>query len=175
MIYFTSDTHFGHTNIIKYCGRPFGSLLEMDREMIDNINKTVQPDDTLYHLGDFSLGKPENVYSYLQQINCRNIHWVKGNHDRLHTMEESRNRGLILRHYKNHFLDYKDCRFLLTHKPEGSWPLIQALSNYYHLHGHIHSVSISQENLKNGMMDVGVDNWGFRPISIEEIICHFTQ
>ena len=81
MIYFTSDTHFGHHNIIKYCDRPFDNVHTMDQVIIDNINNVVSVDDTLYILGDFCFkgGKPEQ---YLSRIVCQDIHLVLGNHDR---------------------------------------------------------------------------------------------
>lgn len=55
MIYFSSDHHFGHLNIIQYCKRPFSSVEEMNEEMARRWNSVVNPDDTVYYLGDFSL------------------------------------------------------------------------------------------------------------------------
>lgn len=55
MIYFTSDTHFFHNNIIKACNRPFASVEEMNDGLIKNWNNTVSPKDTIYHLGDCAL------------------------------------------------------------------------------------------------------------------------
>src|SRR5262245_45539090 len=54
-IFFTSDTHFGHTNILKYCRRPFPDVQAMDEALIARWNATVGPDDVIYHLGDFTL------------------------------------------------------------------------------------------------------------------------
>lgn len=52
--WFTSDTHFGHSNIIAYCSRPFGSAEEMDRVLIQNWNARIRQGDTVYHLGDLA-------------------------------------------------------------------------------------------------------------------------
>ena len=57
MIYFTSDWHLGHANIIKYCERPFKSVSDMDRILIQNYNEIVDQDDTVYFLGDFCFHK----------------------------------------------------------------------------------------------------------------------
>lgn len=107
-IWFTSDTHFGHGNIIKYCLRGYGSRAErlaefasydsnfdemqqkskllfadpdeMNRVMIERWNSVVAPEDTVYHLGDFAMGNLKYVASYVEALNGR-IRLVKGNHD----------------------------------------------------------------------------------------------
>ena len=55
-IWITSDTHFGHINIIKYCNRPYADVTEMNNALIANINSQVAPEDTLIHAGDFCFG-----------------------------------------------------------------------------------------------------------------------
>ena len=52
MTYFTSDLHFGHSNIIKLCNRPFADVESMDAALIENWNKKVKKNDTVYVLGD---------------------------------------------------------------------------------------------------------------------------
>lgn len=81
MDFITSDTHFGHANIIQYCQRPFSSVEEMDEILVTNWNSVVKPEDWVYHLGDFALGKAENVAKYRERLNGR-IFLVRGNHDR---------------------------------------------------------------------------------------------
>lgn len=86
MIWFTSDFHFGHKNILKYCFRPFESVQEMNERLIDNINKYVKNTDTLYNLGDWSFDHTRkspiaNADFYRSKINCNNIISITGNHD----------------------------------------------------------------------------------------------
>ena len=70
-IYFTSDHHFGHTNILKYSNRPFNSVEEMDEELIKRWNSKVQPNDIVYHLGDVAMTKnPEGIGDILNRLNC---------------------------------------------------------------------------------------------------------
>ena len=53
MIYFTSDLHFNHANVITFCNRPYKDALHMNDRLIANINQRCNEEDTLYHLGDF--------------------------------------------------------------------------------------------------------------------------
>ena len=79
MIFFTSDHHFYHTNIIKYCNRPFQSVEEMNEEMVKRWNSVVNPGDTVYYLGDFSLAK-RPVEVFVPRLNGEK-HFIMGNHD----------------------------------------------------------------------------------------------
>lgn len=55
-IWFTADFHFGHSNIIRYCNRPFRNVEEMDRTILERLNASVKVNDILYFLGDFCIG-----------------------------------------------------------------------------------------------------------------------
>lgn len=91
-IFFTSDTHFHHKNIVRGCStwepetgpqrtRPFNTLEEHDEKLIANINAVVKQRDILYHLGDWSFGGIEQIYNFWKKLECKNIHLILGNHD----------------------------------------------------------------------------------------------
>ena len=88
-IFFTSDTHAYHKNIVKGVSdwtelsrcRDFNTIEEMTFKLIENINEIVKKDDILFHLGDWSFGGIENIWKFRKQINCKNIHLILGNHD----------------------------------------------------------------------------------------------
>ena len=86
MIFFTSDQHFDHLNVIKYCDRPFRDISHMNEELIRLHNETVAPEDIVYHLGDFSLNKraPEQV---LYRLNGEHHLAAAGNHDWCHPVQ----------------------------------------------------------------------------------------
>ena len=81
MIYFTSDLHLNHANIIKYNNRPFINVVEMNRQLIKNINSVVKSNDELYVLGDFAFAQKRQTNEYLNDIQCKNVFLIKGNHD----------------------------------------------------------------------------------------------
>ena len=81
MLYFISDTHFNHENVIKYEDRPFANAAEMNEALINNWNEVVSADDTVIHCGDFALGpNKENIVEILESLNGK-IRLVLGNHD----------------------------------------------------------------------------------------------
>lgn len=94
-IFFTSDTHFGHTNIAgkkvskwKDGYRDYNCVDDMNIDLVKAINEIVKEDDTLYHLGDWSFGGIENIWNFRKQLICKNIHLILGNHD--HHIEENK-------------------------------------------------------------------------------------
>ena len=85
-IFYISDTHFGHKNVLKYDNRPYFTVAEMDADLIRRWNNAVKPTDTVYHLGDFSWLKPAEESEILQQLNGTKI-LIRGNHDYKPTAE----------------------------------------------------------------------------------------
>lgn len=117
MIYFTSDLHFGHKNILKHDNRPFHTIEEMDETIIERWNKTVANDDVVYVLGDISWYDEDKTYDIYGGLNGNKI-LVTGNHDRIRgkvrncftsifdykriSVDETK---IIICHYPIHFYD----------------------------------------------------------------------
>lgn len=82
MIYFTSDLHLGHENILRFANRPFGSVEEMNRTLIANYNALVREEDTVYILGDLTYRIPlTEAEPLIAKLNGKK-HLIKGNHDK---------------------------------------------------------------------------------------------
>ena len=79
-VFFTSDTHFNHTNIIRFCNRPFKDVSHMNETIIANWNRMVGPEDIVFHLGDFCLGGSAEWVNVLNRLNGK-IYLISGNHD----------------------------------------------------------------------------------------------
>ena len=79
-LFWTSDTHFSHKNIMQYCDRPFSSIEEMNEKLISNWNSAVDSDATVFHLGDFAFGTIAQWEEVRSQLNGE-IHLILGNHD----------------------------------------------------------------------------------------------
>jgi calcineurin-like phosphoesterase family protein len=80
--FFTSDTHFWHTNIVEHSHRPFSSIEEMNEKLIENWNSVVTKKDNVYHLGDFSYGNKTKGLELTERLNGH-IHLIRGNHDKV--------------------------------------------------------------------------------------------
>ena len=79
-VWFTSDTHFYHENILRYCNRPFRGIAEMNETLVRNWNEVVPPDGVVFHLGDFAFGSPSQWNDILSRLNGQ-IYLILGNHD----------------------------------------------------------------------------------------------
>lgn len=162
MIWFTSDTHFGHRNIIRYARRPFDTVEEMDATMIANWNAVVHKGDTVYHLGDFALRHP---IPYLEALNGKVV-FVKGSHDSWMRDEPYlRELELDIEEYPGeHRKLIVMCHYSMrswNKSHYGSWHL------FGHHHGNLPGLGFS--------MDVGVDAHNFRPISLNEVKHHMAM
>lgn len=162
--YFTSDFHFGHENIIKYCNRPFKNLKEMEETIINNWNSIVKPEDNVYFLGDFCFtnskggkkgeGVVGNPYDWIDRLNG-NIIFIKGNHDNTNGLNVKLECGVI---------KHGGYRIFLVHNPD------HYDKDYkINLVGHVHEKWKIKKVNGNYLINVGVDVWNFKPIDWEQI------
>jgi len=178
--FFTSDSHFGHANIMKYSGRPFDDVKKMDEKLIENWNKTVGKDDTVYFLGDFTFRGKSEVEAIVKRLNGH-IHWIYGNHDKTKGGQAAiRADGFAWKgSYKeikiqgqNIMLFHYGC-LVWNKSHHGSWSLVG------HSHGALRfvlpdNVELAKLGLPVLQLDVGVDvaysHLGeYRPFSFEEV------
>ena len=164
-VFFVSDTHFWHTNIIKYCNRPFDTVEEMNEKLISNWNSVVNKDDTVFHLGDFAFCGPTKAKVILEQLNG-NIILVRGNHDYDSVLK------LFNKVYDQLIIKIGEELIYLNHYPFLTYAGAYR-ENVYQLFGHLHlsnKVEIkNQLPLGIKQYDVGVDLNNYTPISWKEV------
>jgi calcineurin-like phosphoesterase family protein len=173
MIYITSDTHFNHSNIIKYCNRPFVDAPTMDHNILKNWNDTVTPEDEVYHLGD--VGQWFKGVSWLEEVLPKlngKKYLIPGNHDR-RLLRDIKKYFEILPPIHNIKLTLEEVgpvSLVLCHYPIWSWEGMfhGSIHCYGHTHAHV-------PELHRAAVHVGVDTNNFRPISIEEIVTIVTK
>lgn len=174
-MFFTSDTHFCHENIIKYCKRPFKDVKENDEELIRRWNEKVPEDGIVFHLGDVAFGDPKRVNEILEQLHGK-IYLVIGNHDWRRIVTEHKWRFEHMTQQINMKIGKR--HIILNHYPmlafSGAWRGVDAT---YQLFGHVHTSPYTDEGLDQARMkmlftsqyDVGVDNNDFTPVSWKEV------
>lgn len=159
-IYFIADTHFYHTNIIKYCNRPFNSVDEMNKVIIDNWNNVVGVDDIVYHLGDITLHN-NNLKELIEKLNGT-IYLVRGNHDGK-SKSYYEKMGFKVIPTQTKLTDYK---FILSHRPLDD---SQIPNGYINIHGHIHNSPLEAVFDASKHRCVSVERINYTPIKIEDI------
>lgn len=161
MIFFTSDTHFDHKNIIKYSERPFRDVAEMNDELIKRWNSVVSYKDTVYHLGDFVLSKkttPERLTYYLNMLNGK-IEFCYGNHDDIRLFNKAKIQGQDIRKVR-----YEGEIIILCHYAMRVWN--RSHHGTWHLYGHSHGALPEADSLS---FDVGVDANNYYPVSFDQV------
>lgn len=156
-IFVTSDTHFNHSNIIKYCDRPYSSVQEMDWDMVEKWNSVVKPDDHVWHLGDVYMNASKGyIENLLSRLNGKK-RLILGNHDN--------GKDQILHKYFEKIVlwrDWKDHGLLMSHIPLHPNNIINGRIN---IHGHIH-----QNKSPDGPYRcVCVEQTNYTPVNIENL------
>ncbi len=181
-VFFTSDIHFGHKNVIEYEDRGtlksalgyvrFKNTQEMDNYYIKKWNKKVKPDDIVFYLGDFAFGNQEYWLSILERLNGT-IHLIRGNHDCKMSLKFLLDNFESVSDLKEIYLIFADEKISVTlcHYPLYVWNKL----NYgaWHLFGHVHSKLVQIPN-RPVNYNVGVDIWG-APVSAIELATKFYQ
>jgi calcineurin-like phosphoesterase family protein len=162
-IFFTSDLHLGHSNIIGYTNRPFKDINHMNEEIIKRWNKKVGVDDLVYHVGDFSFKNSDNKNRYEQRLNGNIVH-ILGNHDYNNGVKT-----LIL----SAIMEFGNKRFLVQHRPPEKDTYIENFDMV--LCGHVHQKWKDIFFQGVPIINVGVDVWGFEPITIDTILKYYDK
>ena len=165
----TADHHFGHTNIIEFCERPFKDADHMDTEMINRWCEVVAPNDTVYYLGNISLASHRFVRAIAGRL-TGHIEYIPGlDHERwLHNSVTSwENDPLFTRFTIRpviHEIKHRGYHITLSHYAMRSWP--RSFHGSLHLFGHSHG-----RLPKYGYsMDVGVDTNDFYPYRLDDVV-----
>lgn len=173
MIYFTSDLHLGHNNIISLCKRPFSDIEQMDKVIIENWNQKVKKNDTVYILGDVVWDKKKVAY-YMEQLLGKKI-LIAGNHDSTWIKREECQKYFetIVPYLEVHLEGHP---ITMCHYPMLEWKSSREETKRhlgYHIHGHIHN-RISDEYrqlfLQFNALNAGVDINGFIPVTFDELL-----
>lgn len=175
--FITADTHFGHKNIIDYCGRPFKSVEEMDEEMKRRWNEIVGPEDTVYHLGDVCMRKSMTPY-WGRELNGRKM-LILGNHDRSFIfMERAGWQCMTTRKGDEWTFVERDRRFKVAHRPRDLTTWDEADESIV-LCGHEHNnapVFIRWSRQKNdkpriiNALNMCVEHHNFAPVPLRSVI-----
>ena len=174
-LYFSSDSHFFHFNIAKYCNRPFESRKEMDDALIANWNSVVPEDGVVVHCGDFMLPHKTGDKEYKKiwdKLNFKLLLLCRGNHDRIacgtYTYDD---KTVIVVDIA--IVKIEGIKIMASHYPMLAYPAD------YQVFGHIHTLSDGYvngtdsdvvEKLKKTQYDVGVDQNGYTPVSYFQLV-----
>jgi calcineurin-like phosphoesterase family protein len=158
-VFFTSDQHFGHGGARGLFRRPFATTAAMDAAMVARWNEAVAPDDEVWHLGDFAVRQSAERMGELLAALPGTKHLIVGNNDGPATAGLTQ--WASVQHYAE--LELDGTRLILCHYPLRTWNRIGR--GALNLHGHSHGRLAPLPR----QVDVGVDCWDFRPITLADI------
>jgi len=150
------DLHLNHTNIIKYCNRPFDNVADMNRVLVKNWNLVVKKTDTVFFLGDMAMGNSDKLINSLNG----NIFFIRGNHDK------SRDQDSM---HDQLYLNYKGIKFQFVHNPNS----LQGKFDGWTIHGHHHNNypdNFSFFDPTNRKFNVSVEMIKYQPFPMTKIV-----
>ena len=172
-IYFSSDWHLGHTNVIKYDNRPFKTVEEMDHAIISNVTKPLKKGNSLYYLGDFALTRSINAMEgYMKALAYTeaNLFFIRGNHDKKEHIK-------LYQTYGTYFGEQKKIKIPDAQADNGVREIV--LNHYamrvwdkshwgsWHLYGHSHHHL--PDDIHSLSFDVGINGWDYQLIDYETV------
>lgn len=161
MIWFTSDWHLDHANIIRYCDRPFKSVARMNNKILYNYKDVVAEDDIVYFVGDLCMRGADNLNFYINTFGKLpgQKHLILGNHDRMSPFKYE-DAGFMTVHTALH-LELLD--LYLVHDPAKT--LVRRDKDW--VCGHVHN--LFGKLIRPNVINVSVDVWDFKPASFDEV------
>lgn len=183
-LWFTSDLHFGHKNVIKFCNRPFQDVNEMNEKLIENWNSVVGENDIVFILGDtFWFNDSRAIKRCFQRLKGI-IYVIPGNHDNFESYHRLSDepRVILCEDITEVFLEFADktlypkkiCELCLSHLPLSTWPHRENGSiNFF---GHIHSQPDKTEGVDQDLLlhknqcDVGTDYWNYNLVEFKTLL-----
>ncbi len=179
MIFFIGDPHFGHTNIIKYCNRPFASVEEMNEAIVHNWKVTVHLDDFIYFLGDFCLNG--TYVPLLRELPFGHMVFIEGNHDPLSKLKALGDPRVEF--HKTLEIQLDGSSFFLTHNPMDCSPTLPSICGHVHeqwtflkkgqFFNEYHKAMIIKKRAPQSILNVSVDVHEFTPVSAARVIEYF--
>lgn len=177
-VFFTSDFHLFHNNVLRFDNRPFEDVNEMHIAIENGWNEVVGPDDYVIYMGDLSFARREDKASVEKLIKNLNgtIHYVMGNHDKYEEIKKHK-KFVSVNDYLDLFVRFKkegsdevsEVMFCCMHYPIYAWN--KKHHGSYHIHGHCHlSLSEGEFHKNNRIIDVGCMGFDYKPVSYLDII-----
>lgn len=185
-LFFTSDLHFGHRNVINFCNRPFTDIKDMSEKLIENWNAVVTNNDIVFVLGDtFWFNDSRTIKKVLEQLNGKEIYILPGNHcdfDAYHRVDDPRIHlcqdivclWLTSADFERRHWHRKTMEIWMQHYPMSTWPHRE--NGAFHFFGHIHSQEGKTEGVDQDLAlhwnqaDVGCDYWEWKPVLFEDLL-----
>jgi len=189
MRWWVADLHFGHTNVLTYCNRPFKDAYHMNEVLISNWNESVGTSDDVWFVGDMMMN--HGYLHLLNRLNFGQLYWILGNHDKEKRIQRELSEGCLyglkdgIHLMKDAVETIGGVEYFITHRP------INSSDNMPTICGHVHEkwkflatgTLISEYSralnrtvskvIKQPILNVGVDVHGFKPISDEEVVKYF--
>ncbi len=158
-VFFTADTHFGDSNIIRYENRPFSDIEDMDRTIIKNWNDTVSENDKVFLLGDFSAYGFEKSCEICNSLNGEKF-LVMGNHD---TENEKYYYNCGFSGVSHYPIIYENF-WILSHEPL----YVNRNMPYANIFGHVHANPLYKDVSEQSFC-VSAERIDYKPIEFGEI------